>query len=112
MAQKTLTISDKEVNFKITGYTPLMYKAMYGSDFLKDFMAMEKAYANDEAPDLDTFYKVSYCLAKKADEDIPSLEEWLDSFDSFPVADVVNELIPLIQANFTSTVKKSPVKKK
>lgn len=114
MAEKVLTISNKEVKFKITGATPLMYMSMYGSDFLKDFMTMEKAQRNDDAPDMSTFYQVAYCLAKKADANIPDMVEWFDSFEGgFPVADVLQELMPLIQLNFSNTApKKSQVKKK
>lgn len=113
MAEKVLTIGEKKVPFKITGATPLMYMSMYGTDFLKDFMDLEKIHSNGEAPDMMTFYKVSYCLAKKADSEIPNMEDWLDSFeDGFPVAEVVQELMPLIQANFQSTYKSKTVKKK
>jgi len=114
MAEKVLTINDKQVKFKITGFTPLMYMSMFQSDFLKDFMAMEKAQRNEEAPDMITFYKIAYCLAKKADEEIPSMENWLDSFeDGFPIAEVLQEIMPLIQLNFSSTApKKSQAKKK
>ena len=114
MAEKVLTISGKEVKFKITGATPLMYMSMFQSDFLKDFMAMEKAQRNDEAPDMIVFYKVAYCLAKKADDEIPSMEDWLDSFeDGFPIAEVLQEIMPLIQMNFSNTApKKSQIKKK
>lgn len=49
---------------------------------------------------------------KKADESIPQLDEWLDSFeDGFPVIDLLQELMPLIQANFKSNLNKPKPKK-
>lgn len=109
MAEKIVKIGDRDVNFKITGQTPLMYMAMFsGSDFLKDFMEIEQAQAKGEALNSLTFYKIAYCLAKKADAELPDMGEWLESFeDGFPIFEVVAELMPLIQLNFTTTKKKT-----
>ncbi|MGA3675633.1 hypothetical protein [Lysinibacillus agricola] len=109
MAEKIVKIGDKDVKFKVTGQTPLMYMAMFtGSDFLKDFMTIEKAQAKGEALESLTFYKIAYCLAKKGDSEIPNIDEWLESFeDGFPVFEVFSELMPLIQLNFTTTKKKT-----
>lgn len=108
MAEKIIPIYSTDVKFKITGFTPLMYQTMYGADFLKDFNEMQKAQLAGEAPNTLTLYQIIYCLAKKADSNIPSMEEWFDSFeDGFPIADVLQEISPLILANIATTVKKS-----
>lgn len=114
MAEHVITIDNKDVKFKVTGQTPLMYMAMFsGSDFLKDFMEIEQAQTKGEALNSLTFYKIAYCLAKKADAEIPEMGEWLESFeDGFPVFDVVSELMPLIQLNFMRTKKKTVKTKK
>lgn len=114
MAEKVITIDGKKARFKITGQTPLMYMSMFnGSDFLKDFMSIEQAQAKGEAPDSLIFYKIAYCLAKKADADIPELNDWLDSFENgFPVFEIISELLPLIQSNFMTTKKKTSKKRK
>lgn len=109
MAEHVITIDNKDVKFKVTGQTPLMYMAMFtGSDFLKDFMEIERAQAKGEAIESLAFYKIAYCLAKKADPELPEMGEWLESFeDGFPIFEVIAELMPLIQLNFTSTKKKT-----
>lgn len=108
MAEKVIKINDKDIKFKVTGQTPLMYRAMFpGSDFLKDFMNLEKNQSQGNAFESIEFYQMVYCLAKKANPEIPEINAWLDTFeDGFPVMDIVKEVLPLIQANFTSTVKK------
>ncbi|RDV27118.1 hypothetical protein [Lysinibacillus capsici] len=113
MAEKVVKIYDKEVKFKVTGATPILYMSMFGSDFLKDFMELEKAQAQGESPSLLPLYRIAYALAKKADDSLPDMEAWLDSFeDGFPVADVVKELMPLIQMNFTTNAPKKTNPKK
>ncbi|MEY9980398.1 hypothetical protein [Lysinibacillus sp. RC79] len=105
MAEKTVNIYGEDVTFKVTGQTPLMYRAMYpGSDFLKDFMNLEKNQAQGNAFESIEFYQMVYCLAKKANPEIPEINVWLDTFENgFPVMEIVNDVLPLIQANFIST---------
>ncbi|MFJ3389543.1 hypothetical protein [Lysinibacillus sp. NPDC086135] len=109
MAEKLIEVYEQEILFKITGQTPLMYRAMFaGADFLKDFMNLEKAKVSGESFDSLEFYQMVYCLAKKGNPDIPEMNDWLDSFDEgFPVMDVFAEVLPLIQANFTAPKKKA-----
>lgn len=115
MAETTINIYGKDVTFKVTGQTPLMYRAMFpGSDFLKDFMNLEKNQAQGNAFESIEFYQMVYCLAKKADPEIPEMNVWLDTFeDGFPVMEIVNDVLPLIQANFISTqIKKKATRAK
>lgn len=109
MAEKTLKVFERDVAFKITGQTPLMYRAMFaGSDFLKDFMNLELAQSAGQSFESIEFYQMVYCLAYKADNTIGSMDEWLDSFEEgFPIMDIFPEILPLIQANFSAPKKKT-----
>ncbi|WP_342546129.1 hypothetical protein [Lysinibacillus sp. FSL K6-4013] len=113
MAEKSININGKEVKFKITGGTPVHYLSLFGKDFLAEFIALEKDMNAGTLTDFMPFYRIAWLMAKKADESIPQLDEWLDSFeDGFPVIDLLQELMPLIQANFKSNLNKPKPKKK
>lgn len=43
-------------------------------------------------------------LAKTADKTIPDLLDWLDSFDEFPLEDIMVELEELLTRAFVSTI--------
>ncbi|MFJ8268533.1 hypothetical protein [Peribacillus asahii] len=111
--EKTIVISDKEVRFKTTGGSAIRYKAQFGRDFFADvakLSSLEKLTKIDdedfkpediEGVDFTFFYNIAWVFAKTADKDIPDLLSWLDSFDEFPII----ELIPDLQELITSTLK-------
>lgn len=61
-------------------------------------------------------YQMAWIMAKKADAELPQLMDWLDEFeDGFPIFEVLEEVVPLVQANMESRnekVKVSQAKKK
>ena len=101
--EKTIHIDERDVPFKSTGATPLRYKAQFGSDFFADLMKMEGAMSkkgtiDPEKLDFEVFYKMAWALAKTADKSIPDPESWLDTFDVFPIVEIVPELQDLIMS--------------
>ena len=102
--EKTILIDGKEVNFKSTGATPLRYKTQFNEDFFKAITKMQ-ALANVkggitlkhiELIDFDTFYNIAWTMAKTADPTIPDPITWLDSFETFPILDIISELAEMI----------------
>lgn len=92
--EKTLTIDGKQVTFKSTGATPLRYKQQFGKDF---FSAIAKMGGGSkkvtmENIDLEAFYNIAWVFAKTADKTIPEPLDWLDSFESFPILEIVPDL--------------------
>lgn len=103
--EKTIIIDNKEVKFKSTAATPLRYKAQFGKDYFAEIMKMEgltsikkgKTKAKDiESMDFEVFYNIIWVLAKTADKNIKEPIEWLDSFDEFPLMDIIPEIQDLI----------------
>ena len=102
--EKTILIDGKEVNFKSTGATPFRYKAQFGEDFFKAITKMQLlaelkdgfTAENIDLIDFDTFYNLAWTMAKTADKDLPDPITWLDSFDSFPIVEIISELAELI----------------
>lgn len=111
--EKILNISGKEVKFKSTGAFLLRYKAQFGRDalgvLLKMEMVMEKLKEGNseaiEALDLAPFFEIIWTLAKTADPTIQPPMEWLDSFDEFPLAEIIPELQDLLLTTIQSSVK-------
>lgn len=103
--EKIIKIDGKDVKFKSTGATPIKYKKQFGRDFFSDIFKMsslsgdlnnkKKSTNKIEDLDMDVFYNICWVLAKGAN-DIPPLEEWLETFDTFPVVDIIDELSELL----------------
>jgi hypothetical protein len=121
--EKTIVIDGKEIRFKSTGATALRYKSQFGQDLFKDLFKMaglEKVVNKNaseldpkdlEALDFNVFYNLIWILAKTADDSIPEPIAWLDTFDEFPMMEVIPELHELIFASMKSSKKKSMNKK-
>lgn len=107
--EKTIYIDGKEVALKSTGATPLRYKAQFGKDFFAELAKLEKLNKKGkkdvETVDFELFYNLTWLFAKTANKDIPSPLEWLDGFDSFPIQDIMGDVMELV-TSCISTKKK------
>lgn len=114
--EKTIQIDGKSIPFKSTGAIALRYKSQFGKDFFKELLKMgaleklsqpNKIKPQDlEALDFEVFYNIAWTMAKTADPSIPDPISWLDTFDEFPMADVIPQLNELIISTLHSTKKK------
>lgn len=98
-------IDGKNVSFKSTGATPLRYKAQFGNDFFAEIMKLEgmvkvgaKGKTDISGIDFEVFYNLAWTLAKTADQSIKDPLTWLDTFDEFPIVEILPELQDLIFA--------------
>lgn len=113
MAEKIININDREVKFVVNGLTPVTYMSQHGNDFMEDFLKLEKGLTGQGKLDTMALYNIVFICAKNADKNIDTLEDWLESFeDGFPVFDVIGDLMPLLQKNFTSNKKDKLARKK
>jgi hypothetical protein len=113
--EKTITIDGKQVRFKSTGATPKRYKAQFHKDLFADLLKMnilQKLQKGKELTpedikriDFDVLYDITWVLAKTADKDIPDPITWLDTFDVFPLIDIITELQELIASSIQSKKK-------
>ncbi len=109
--EKTLLIDGKEIQFKSTGGSVLRYRMQYGRDFISDLLKLEKAFDIDSqslkdssALDLEVFYNIIWVFAKTANPNIPAPLDWLDSFESFPLIEIIPELMDMITSNLKTLV--------
>lgn len=52
--------------------------------------------------DMEVLYNLIWIFAYTADKSIPCLEDWLDSFEDFPLVDVLNVVTELLEASFSN----------
>jgi len=113
--ERTIVIDGHEVKLKSTGATALRYKAQFGKDFFNDLFKLVKGGKADEngkidpssieGMDFEFFYNYTWVLAKQADKGIPDPLSWLDSFDVFPILDIVPEIQDLLYNTIQSKKK-------
>lgn len=113
--EKVVTVGDKPTRFKTNGLALLTYKREIGRDLIPDLFSIyggkdEIEAAKDGSVDveklnIEAIYNIAYVFAKLADPQIGSRDEWLESFDAFPVADIALEIVPLAIECITSDAK-------
>ena len=105
--EKTIVINEQEIKLKSNGATPLLYKKHFGKDFFGELMKMQGGKGKvSENLDLEVFYNFVWLFAKQADNTIPPQLEWFDTFDSFPIMDVIAEIQDMITSTIQTTKKK------
>ncbi|MNW36741.1 hypothetical protein D3C74_137590 [compost metagenome] len=107
--EKTIVIDGKTVSFKTTGATPLRYKQQFRKDFFADLVSLvgkldsKKEINEIEADDItninfEIFYNIAWTFAKTADKSIAAPLDWLDTFDEFPILEILPELQDMLMA--------------
>lgn len=114
--EKLIEIDGKQVPFKATARTPVLYRTLFGKDIFKDLSKLtdrmqEAQKKHDETGEdlslldvgsLEVFLNIAYVMAKQADRSIPSdMDEWLDSFSMFSIYQILPELLELWNLNMT-----------
>lgn len=109
---KTISIDGKDVVFRASAAIPRIYRIKFQRDIYKDLAALEKAVGDNEEGksnldmfSLELFENIAYIMAKHADPSIPDTpEEWLDSFGTFSIYQVLPQLIELWGLNMKTEV--------
>jgi hypothetical protein len=117
--EKTLIIDGKEVKFKSNGAVPLRYKMQFGKEFFAEIVKMgaleklgnlnkedkENLVEAIKGLDFEVFYNIAWVFAKTADKSISDPLTWLDTFDEFPMLEIIPELQDMILSNIQSKKK-------
>jgi len=79
-----------------------------------DETTIENALLTLEGLQVTTVYKIIWALAKNADDSIPPVVEWLNSFENFPLDEIVPEIYRMIALSCVSAknLKRLPGMKK
>ena len=109
---KTIEIDGREVKFRATARTPMLYRVLIGRDMISDMNKLMKAYEkkkesdeNLDIIDLQIFEDVTYTMARHADPDIAekTADDWLDTFDMFSVYTILPHILELWAINTKQT---------
>ena len=94
--RKTINIAGKDVALKATASTIRKYRAWFGRDLLADFQKIQKTSGAEVTSEvIDIIEYLTYTMARQADPSIPEIDDWLDSFESFPIQDFALEVVSL-----------------
>lgn len=94
--EKIIEVGGKQIKAKSTAASLLRYKANFGQDGLRDFIALATDVQEGKISydtDFTVFYRFLWVFAKAADPELPPLEEWMDGFD-IPPLDFIMEALP------------------
>ena len=109
---KTIEIDGKQVSFRASAAIPRIYRMKFHRDIYKDLAALEKAVGkgNEKESNLDLFSlemfeNIAFVMARHADPSVPDTpEEWLDSFNTFSIYQVLPQIIELWGLNVQTDV--------
>ena len=112
--EKTIMIDGREVRLRASAAIPRLYRIKFRRDILQDMQTIKKAVeksVQENAQEggqmssipleaLELFENVSYLMAKHADPAVPpTVEEWLDGFETFSIYTVFPAIEELWIAN-------------
>ena len=112
--EKTIMIGGREVRLRASAAIPRLYRIKFRRDILQDMQTIKKAVeksVQENAQEggqmssipleaLELFENVSYLMAKHADPAVPpTVEEWLDGFETFSIYTVFPAIEELWMAN-------------
>ena len=121
--RKTIKLEDKkEIKINTSWNWAYIYQEYFGHDIIPDLIPAIDAFikmftemvngeeVDDEGVDLygleiTTMTNLIWALAKNADDDIPEVREWLDTFDEFPLDIIVPEVIEALTGSMISRKK-------
>ena len=118
--EKTIEIDGKKVKLKSTAGTPKRYKAQFRKDYFSELLKLSKLMTNADGEEFDlakidyseldyldfeVFYNFIWVLAKTANKEIGDPIDWLDEFDSMPLAEIFPEIIDLLESSISSKKK-------
>ena len=101
---KVIKIGKNEVTLRATASTVRRYRAAFGRDLLLDMQAFTEGKQSGES--LGAIENLVYIMAKQANDKIPGdINEWLDSFEVFPLTDIAPAVVTLWTQSSITTVK-------
>ena len=113
-----VNIDGQDIPFKSSGAVAKRYMMQFQRDLLKDMLSMgvvnidfekstdlEKLQWIRDNIDFNVFYDIAWTFAKTANPSIPEPLTWLESFDTFPIYDIIEPIQELLSLTFSSRKK-------
>lgn len=102
--EKTIKIDEKDVRLKANAMTAIIYRREFQKDLFSELSHIDPK--NTTVESMEIIYELAYVMAKQGDSSIHgSFEQWLDSFEVFPIEEVGSEVLALWQKSNTGLSK-------
>lgn len=102
--EKNILIDGKNVRLKANALTAIVYRREFQKDLFDELTHIDPKKMTGEG--IRTIYELAYVMAKQGDSSIhDSFEQWLDSFEVFPIEEVGSEVLALWQKSNTGLSK-------
>lgn len=111
--KKNILVDGMEVPFKASAAVPRLYRLKFHRDIYKDFSELQKSVGENDSENsaldiesLEVFENIAYIMAKHAQPDVvpDSPDEWLESFNTFSIYEILPQLIELWGLNIETQV--------
>lgn len=108
--EKTIKIDGKQVKLKANAKLPLIYMGEFGEDIMQvqgkifGIITLDGKIDMSRFPDINCLgvMHIIWSMAKCANPNVALFENWLDEFESFPILDVMLEVMDLFFANMST----------
>ncbi len=100
--EKTIQIDGKNINFRCTAGTLRRYRNQFNREFLADLSKLAEIKEDMTKFTFEPFENIVWAMAKTADNSIPDMQTWFDSFTDFSVVDVFMQLEDIITGSLKS----------
>lgn len=111
--KKNILVDGMEVPFKASAAVPRLYRLKFHREIYKDFSELQKSVGENDSENsaldiesLEVFENIAYIMAKHAQPDVvpDSPDEWLESFNTFSIYEILPQLIELWGLNIETQV--------
>lgn len=106
--RKVVTIDGKQIPLQSDGGTMRRYRRFFNRDFLTDVTSFSVFLRTGKGSGLDIgtiMENLAWVLAKRADDTIPDIDEWLEGFDDpMAILNASEDIFSLIQESNKSTI--------
>ena len=123
--EKVIKIAGQDVGFKAPASLPVRYYNATGRDLFVDLQTLadgteqvdvkqkfgkkkseEPVFKLNKNWNTMVFYGIAHTMARAFDDSVnPNIEDWIDSFESFPIFEIFGELKPLLNASLQTSKK-------
>lgn len=122
--EKVVNVDGKDVKFRVSFPMFYIYKNTFGKDLLQTLipalMSLTPSFENLKNGEMEENVMVDilnainhfeitditnilWAAAKNANNEIPDVVEWLSGFNSFPIFDIAQELLPILVTSLFTT---------
>lgn len=106
--RKVVTIDGKQIPLQSDGGTLRRYRRFFNRDFLTDIIALSGFIKTGKTEDVEmatVVENITWVLAKRANPNIPEVDEWLESFeDPMAIIKASKAVFSIITASQQPTV--------